>query len=376
MPQTIRLEFAKSNTKVSKPKQQAANAANTHPTLMHPLTGHLGTPFFPGGPELWHHPLAYSTAAELPGAALQHATLVHPALHPQVPPPLSLPHPTALTSIHAASLPHFLPSPALASPVGSSSSQPGLGVNNPPCSTLFVANLGQFVSEHELKEVFGSPSGKLVQIEYALAAVAAGAPSVGIKASNGVIIATENKHKSILYDEHSVHKVEMITQHIGMVYSGMGPDYRLLVKQARKIAQQYTLVYNEPIPTAQLVQRIAAVMQEYTQSGGVRPFGVSLLICGWDNNRPYLFQCDPSGAYFAWKATAMGKNFINGKTFLEKRYSEDLELDDAVHTAILTLKESFEGQMTADNIEVGICDASGFKRLDPSHVKDYLANIP
>ncbi|GLV31669.1 couch potato [Carabus blaptoides fortunei] len=165
MPQTIRLEFAKSNTKVSKPKQQAANAANTHPTLMHPLTGHLGTPFFPGGPELWHHPLAYSTAAELPGAALQHATLVHPALHPQVPlhqagapvhhhPPMSLPHPTALTSIHA-SLPHFLPSPALASPVGSSSSQPGMGVSNAPCSTLFVANLGQFVSEHELKEIFG-----------------------------------------------------------------------------------------------------------------------------------------------------------------------------------------------------------------------------
>jgi hypothetical protein len=67
---------------------------------------------------------------------------------------MSLPHPTALTSVHAASLPHFLPSPALASPVGSSSSQPGLGVSNPPCSTLFVANLGQFVSEHELKEIF------------------------------------------------------------------------------------------------------------------------------------------------------------------------------------------------------------------------------
>ncbi|XP_044757069.1 protein couch potato isoform X1 [Coccinella septempunctata] len=152
MPQTIRLEFAKSNTKVSKPKQQAASAANTHPTLMHPLTGHLGTPFFPGAPELWHHPLAYS-ATELPGAALQHATLVHPALHPQVPHSMSLPPPTALTSVHA-SLPHFLPSPALASPVGSSSSQPGMGVSNPPCSTLFVANLGQFVSEHELKEIF------------------------------------------------------------------------------------------------------------------------------------------------------------------------------------------------------------------------------
>ena len=48
---------------------------------------------------------------------------------------------------------------------------------------------------------------------------------------------------------------------------------------------------------------------------------------------PYL-----QGAYFAWKATAMGKNHINGKTFLEKRYNKDLELEDAVHTAILTLK--------------------------------------
>lgn len=58
------------------------------------------------------------------------------------------------------------------------------------------------------------------------------------------------------------------------------------------------------------------------------------------------------------------------------RYTEDLEQDDAVHTAILTLKEGFEGQMTADNIEVGICDAQGFRRLDPSSIKDYLANIP
>lgn len=214
-----------------------------------------------------------------------------------------------------------------------------------------------------------------MQIEYALAAVSGGATSVGIKAKDGVVLATENKQKSILYEEHSVNKVEMITDHIGMVYSGMGPDYRLLVRQARKMAQNYFLTYREPIPTAQLVQRVATVMQEYTQSGGVRPFGVSLLICGWEGERPYLFQCDPSGAYFAWKATSMGKNSINGKTFLEKRYNEDLELDDAVHTAILTLKEGFEGQMTENNIEIGVCDKNGFRRLDAAAIKDYLANI-
>uniref|UniRef100_A0A8C0U3Q3 Proteasome subunit alpha type-2-like n=2 Tax=Cyanistes caeruleus TaxID=156563 RepID=A0A8C0U3Q3_CYACU len=88
-------------------------------------------------------------------------------------------------------------------------------------------------------------------------------------------------------------------------------------------------------------------------------------------NRLLLLQ----GAYFAWKATAMGKNYVNGKTFLEKRYNEDLELEDAIHTAILTLKESFEGQMTEDNIEVGICNEAGFRRLTPTEVKDYLAAI-
>ena len=135
-----------------------------------------------------------------------------------------------------------------------------------------------------------SPSGKLVQIEYALAAVAGGAPSVGIKAANGVVLATEKKQKSILYDERSVHKVEPITKHIGVVYSGMVPDYRVLVLRTQKLAQQYCLVYQEPIPTAQLVQRVVSVMQEYMQSGGVPPCGVSLLTCGWNERRPYLFQ--------------------------------------------------------------------------------------
>ena len=223
-----------------------------------------------------------------------------------------------------------------------------------------------------------SPSGKLVQIEYALAAVSSGAASVGLKASNGVVLATEKKHKSILYEEHSTYKVEQITDSIGMVYSGMGPDYRVLVRRARKMAHEYMLEKGEEIPTAQLVSRVAMVMQEFTQSGGVRPFGVSLLIAGWDKdeNRPFLFQCDPSGAYFAWKATAMGKNYVNAKTFLEKRYDDKLELEDAVHTAILTLKEGFEGQMTEDNVEIGICNSEkGFRRLTPQEVRDYLANI-
>ncbi|CAD7671176.1 unnamed protein product [Nyctereutes procyonoides] len=90
----------------------------------------------------------------------------------------------------------------------------------------------------------------------------------------------------------------------------MGPNYRVLVHRAQKLAQQY----------------LVSVMQEYTQSGGVHPFGVSLVICGLNRGN----------------SSAVGKNYVNRKTFLKKN-NKDLELEDAICTVILTLKESFEG---------------------------------
>ena len=215
-----------------------------------------------------------------------------------------------------------------------------------------------------------------MQIEYALQAVSSGNTSIGIKASNGVVIATEKKMPSILVDDTALHKVTKLVNTVGMVYSGMGPDSRVLMTRGRKEAQKYFLTYHENIPTKELVRRLARIMQEYTQSGGVRPFGVSLLIAGQDDDgTPGLYQVDPSGTYFSWKAAAIGKNDVNAKTFLEKRYSPELELEDAIHTAILTLKEGFEGQMTESNIEIGIADKDGFRRLEPAEVKDYLDSI-
>jgi 20S proteasome subunit alpha 2 len=218
-----------------------------------------------------------------------------------------------------------------------------------------------------------SPSGKLLQIEYALKAVSKGATSLGITAKNGVVIATEKKIDSILVESENGSKIQKCNDRIGMVYSGMGPDYRVLVKNARKAAAGYFRQYQEVQPTSQLVKNTANVMQEFTQSGGVRPFGVSILMAGYDDDGPKLYQVDPSGAAFGWKATAIGKNFINAKTFLEQRYNEEMELEDAIHTALLTLREGFEGEMTCDNIEVGVVDSSGkFRVLTPSEVKDYL----
>merc|ERR1712000_64513 len=197
-----------------------------------------------------------------------------------------------------------------------------------------------------------SPSGKLVQIEYALNAVNQGITALGIKATNGIVIATEKKSSSPLADQASLSKISNITPNIGMVYSGMGPDYRVLVDRARKVSHTgYKRIYNEYPPTRILVQDVARVMQEATQSAGVRPYGVSLLIAGWDEGiepdveaeaeaedkmdtegekkkttktggihkgGPMLYQVDPSGSYYPWKATAIGKSATKAKTFLEK----------------------------------------------------------
>ena len=218
-----------------------------------------------------------------------------------------------------------------------------------------------------------SPSGKLPQLTSAMTATNEGKTSLGIKAKNGVVLCTDKKLSSKLIESADVHKLEKITPSCGFVYSGVGPDYRVLVKKARKQAQAYYLTYRGLKPIRALVQDTAAVCQEYTQSGGVRPFGVSLLVAGFDDEGPQLFQVDPSGAYYGWKASAIGKNFKNARSFLEKRYNDDVELDDAIHTALLTMREGFEGEMNEHNIELGIVGEDRvFKVLTPAEVKDYL----
>lgn len=220
-----------------------------------------------------------------------------------------------------------------------------------------------------------SPSGKLVQIEYATTAANNGATTLGIKAADGVVMAAEKKMQSTLIDPSSIQKVFALDDHVGCTYSGIGPDCRVLVDHARKECQVYRMTYHEPIPVGQLVREVASLYQEFTQSGGVRPFGCSLLIAGVDSAGYHLYQVDPSGTYWAWKATAIGKNQSNAKTFLERRYSSDVEIEDAVHTALLTLKEGFDGKMTSDNTEVGRVVGDKFEILTTEQLKDYLDQI-
>eukprot|EP00796_Vickermania_ingenoplastis_P010108 gene10108-7075_t len=220
-----------------------------------------------------------------------------------------------------------------------------------------------------------SPSGKLVQIEYATKAAEKGSAALGVKALDGVVIAAKKKTTSPLVDPSTIQKVFQLDDHVGCTYSGMGPDSRVLIDAARKSCQKYRLTYHEPIPVSQLVRKVSAVYQEFTQSGGVRPFGCSLLVSGVDSDGYHLYQLDPSGTFWAWKATAIGQGYSDSKAFLEKRYTDDVELEDAVHTALLTLKENFDGKMTSENIQVGVVSNEKFEILSMDQLRDYLDQI-
>ena len=221
-----------------------------------------------------------------------------------------------------------------------------------------------------------SQTGKLPQIEYALNAMQAGATSVGIKTSGGVVLAAE-KRLPPLIDETTVQRISSLTSNCGCAYSGMGPDARILVQKAQKAGEQYRMEHQDVAPTSRIVQSLADTMQEYTQSGGVRPFGVSLLVAGIDFRGPELYQVDPSGSFWRWKATALGKGMSEAKSFLEKQYRDDLSVEEAIDLAVKIIREGFEGTLTEYDLEVAVADneTKKFRHLPPDEIKDYIDNI-
>uniref|UniRef100_A0A3P8PNW2 Proteasome subunit alpha type n=1 Tax=Astatotilapia calliptera TaxID=8154 RepID=A0A3P8PNW2_ASTCA len=155
-----------------------------------------------------------------------------------------------------------------------------------------------------------SPEGRLYQVEYAMEAIGHAGTCLGILANDGVLLAAERRNIHKLLDEvFFSEKIYKLNEDMACSVAGITSDANVLTNELRLIAQRYLLQYQEPIPCEQLVTALCDIKQAYTQFGGKRPFGVSLLYMGWDKHYGFqLYQSDPSGNYGGWKATCIGNN--------------------------------------------------------------------
>jgi len=222
-----------------------------------------------------------------------------------------------------------------------------------------------------------SPAGRLHQVEYAMEAVKQGSACVGLRSKDYVIVASLKRAQSELSSFQK--KVFKVDDHLGIASSGLISDARVLWKYMIQECLNHKFVYGTPLPASRLVVDISDKAQVFTQKSEKRPYGVGFLIAAYDATGPHLFQTDPSGNYFEYKAQSMGARSQTSKTYLEKHFEtfETLSLDELVMHALISLKGAATEKLTSRNVSVGFVGKDRtFTVLEDEDIKSYVDRVP
>ncbi len=222
-----------------------------------------------------------------------------------------------------------------------------------------------------------SPDGRLLQVEYAKKAVRQGTTSIGLVCKDGVLLLADKRIIEKLIVTSSIEKIFKVDEHIGASATGYIMDGRVLIERSQLIAQQYKVTYDSPMDILSLVKDIANMKQAYTQFGGARPFGVSILFAGVDDEGPQLYVTDVTGIYFQYKATAIGEAEMQIKELLEKEYGEDMTLEQGTKLALNALKQAFGKEFDVDRLDGAYIKTSDklFKRMDREFLRKLVKKI-
>lgn len=225
-----------------------------------------------------------------------------------------------------------------------------------------------------------SPQGRLHQVEYAMEAVKQGSAVVGCRSSTHIVMATLKRSASELASHQK--KLSVIDDHVGVAFAGLTADARVLSRFMRNECLNHTYVFDEPLPLSRLALQVADKCQVSTQRASKRPYGVGLLIAGYDSTGPHLFQTCPSGNYYEYYAIAIGSRSQGAKTYLERTYDTypECTLEQLTKHAILALRETVSSakdtELTIENTAIAIVGKGNkFTIYEDEDVKPYLAMI-
>ena len=222
-----------------------------------------------------------------------------------------------------------------------------------------------------------SPDGRLLQVEYAKKTVRQGSTAIGMVCSDGVLLVADKRVVDTLVVPESVEKIWQIDDHIGASASGILSDARVLIDRAQLRAQQNRVTYDSEIDTSTIVKEMCDLKQICTQSGGLRPFGVSVLVAGIDNHTPRLFETDPIGIYFQYKATAIGEGEVEVEEILHSEYKADLNIEDGLKLSLKALKKVLGENFNVERIDAAYISSAEkkFKRVTKQKMEKLASEL-
>ena len=211
-----------------------------------------------------------------------------------------------------------------------------------------------------------SPEGHLLQVEYAQKTVRLGSASIGMVCSDGVFIIADKRADDKLIVQKSANKIYEIDSHIISSVAGIVSDARVLIERAQLVAQQHRVTYDSPIEPEIVIKEISNTKQQFTQYGGARPFGVSVMIAGLQDNRGRLYTSDITGNYYEYFSNAIGEDDSKIKEILREKYKKDLTLKKGIEIAIEAMKKTKGDKFKIERLELGYLENNReeIKRLE------------
>ncbi|GAA5925196.1 proteasome core particle subunit alpha 6 [Sporobolomyces koalae] len=201
-----------------------------------------------------------------------------------------------------------------------------------------------------------SPQGRLHQVEYALEAVKQGSACVGLRSDTHAILLGLKRSTGELASYQK--KLIRIDDHLGIAIAGLTSDARVLSNFMRTQAMSSRMLYNRPLPVSRIVGAIADKAQINTQHYGHRPYGVGLLVAGYDDKGPHLYEFSPSGNCLEYYAMSIGARSQSAKTYLESHYDSfpQASLEDLIRHGLHALRDTLQQdkELTVENTSLGI----------------------